>query len=166
MSLRSVSLVALPVLVLPLALVVGCGGSMSDTSSGTVSTNSAPAHLITISGMTFMPARLQVTPGSTVTVRNVDSTAHSVTSEAAMSAFHPGPMAGVSFDTGPFMGEMSFTIPPGAATGMVVPYFSTVDTSMMATPNGEIEIVPDTSMPMPMPMDMPMGMPMAKGSPM
>jgi plastocyanin len=153
------SRVALPVLVVPLALV-GCGGSMTDSSSGTVSTNGAPAHLITISGMTFMPARLQVTPGSTVTVRNMDSTAHSVTSEAAMNAFRPGTMGGVSFDTGPFMGEMSFTISPAAAAGMVVPYFSTVDTSMMATPNGEIEIVPAASMPMPMPMDMPTGMPM------
>ena len=154
--------VALPALVVALALL-GCGGSMTDaSSSGTVSTNGAPAHLITISEMSFMPARLQVPPGATVIVRNLDSTAHSVTSETAMNAFRPGTMAGVSFDTGPFMGEMSFTISPAAVTGIVVPYFSTVDTSMMATPNGEIEIVSDTPMPMPMPepMPMPMGIPM------
>jgi plastocyanin len=150
------SLVELPIIAVTLALV-SCGGSMSnDSSPTTVSTNSTPANLITISGMAFTPARLQATPGATVTVRNLDSMAHSVTSETAMDAFRLGAMGGISFDTGPFMGEMAFTIPPAAAVGTVIPYFSTVDTSMMTTPNGQIEIVPATPMPMPMPMSTPM----------
>jgi plastocyanin len=145
---------ALPFIAIGLAVASGCGGMMNNSNPGAVSANSAP-DLITISGMAFTPAHLQVTPGATVTVRNMDSMAHSVTSEAAMNAFRPGAMAGVSFDTGPFMGEMTFTIPMTAAVGTVIPFFSTTDTSMMMTPNGEIEIVAPTSTPMPMPMSMP-----------
>jgi len=136
--------------------LLGCGGGMTDGSGA--ATNSA-ANLITISGMAFAPERLQVTPGATVTVRNMDSVAHSVTSETAMNDFRHGSMAGVSFDMGPFMGEMTFVIPPMATVGGVIPYFSSVDTSRMMTPNGEIEIVGDMPMPDPMPMPMPgMGM--------
>ena len=48
---------------------------------------------------------------------------------------------------------MPFTIPMAAPAGTVIPHFSTVDTSKMTPPNGEIEIVPATSMPMTRPME-------------
>ena len=139
---------ALPFVSAFLALASACGGTMG--SGGSVAANDTPADLITISGMAFSPTQLQVTPGATVTVRNMDSMAHSVTSEAAMNAFTPGAMAGVGFDTGPFMGEATFTIPSSASAGTVIPFFSTVDASNMLTPNGEIEIVAGDAMPMPM----------------
>jgi plastocyanin len=128
---------------------------MSDSNPAATggSTNNPPDHVLTISGSAFAPARLQVTPGATVTVRNLDSMPHSVTSEATMNDFRPGAVAGISFDTGPFMGETTFTIPATAAVGTVVPFFSTTGTSMMMPATGEIEIVAATSMPTPtMPM--------------
>jgi plastocyanin len=154
------SLWVLSVLAIALALV-GCGGSMTrDGDPATVSTNgvsaNVPANVITISGMAFMPSRLQVLPGATITVRNLDLMSHSVTSEAAMGDFRLGAMAGISFDTGPFVGERTFTIPPTAPVGAVIPFFSTVDMSTMMTPDGTIEVMSDPSMPMPMPMSMPM----------
>jgi hypothetical protein len=89
-----------------------------------------------------------------VTVRNLDPMPHSVTSEAGVNAFRPGSVAGVGFDTGQFMGEATFMIPAAAAVGTLIPFFSAVDTTMMMTPTGEIEIVADTPMPM-SPMSMP-----------
>ena len=137
--------------------VASCGGSMSNDGNPAAtasSTNGTPADLITISGSAFTPATLQVTPGAMVTVRNLDPMPHSVTSEAGVNAFRPGSVAGISFDTGQFMGVATFMIPAAAPVGTVIPFFSAVDTTGMMTPTGEIEIVPDTSMPMPMPMPM------------
>ncbi len=139
--------------------LASCGGSMTSNSNGTpaaTSTNNATANLITISGMAFSPARLQVMPGATVTVKNLDSMQHSVTSEATVNAFRPGAVAGISFNTAPFMGQTTFMIPAGAAVGTVIPYFCTVHTSTMATPNGEIEIATAASTPTPTPMPAPM----------
>ena len=145
--------------------VASCGGTMSNDSSPGVtagSTNGTPANLITISGSAFMPATLRVAPGAMVTVRNLDPMPHTVTSQAATDAFRPGSVAGISFDTGQFMGQATFMIPTGAAVGTVIPFFSTVDTTTMMTPTGTIEI----SAQMPMQMQMPEPMPMMPMSPM
>ncbi len=114
------------------AITGGCGGSSS---------SSLPAGFyITISGMAFSPTNLAVPPGATVTVLNRDSIAHTVTSEATSGAYTPGSVGGVSFDTGQFTGQKSFTIPSTATEGTVIPYYCKVHTSTMATPNGTITI--------------------------
>jgi hypothetical protein len=51
-------------------------------------------------------------------------------------------VAGVSFDTGPFTGTRTFTLPGAAPAGTVVPYFCTVHLGTMATPNGTITVDP------------------------
>ena len=60
--------------------------------------------------MSFSPLDLAVPPGATVTVVTPDME-HSVTSEAAPEQYTPGAVAGISFDTGVFIGQKSFTIP-------------------------------------------------------
>jgi plastocyanin len=141
-------------------VVASCGGGMNDSGSlGAAPSTPATPNLITISGTTFMPARLLVTPGAMVTVKNLDAAPHSVTSEATANAFRPGSVAGISFDTGPVMSEATFMIPAAAAVGTVIPYFSSIDAPMMAMSSGEIEVVAETSMPMPMPMSMSSMMP-------
>ena len=48
------------------------------------------SNVITIQGMAFSPLRLEVTPGATVTVRNLDAEVHSVTSQSTRGAFRLG----------------------------------------------------------------------------
>src|SRR6266568_3463846 len=118
-------------------VAVGCGGS----SGSTTANSTTPAgHVINISGMSFSPLNLQVSPGDTITVHNRDAMPHSVTSEAAPNAFTPGAVAGVSFDTGLFQGDATFVIPASATVGTVIPYYCKSHTSTMATPNGEIDV--------------------------
>jgi hypothetical protein len=81
-----------------------------------------------------------------VTVRNADAAPHSVTSERAPDAFEPGEVAGIAFDTGPFTGERTFTIPPDAPAGAVVPFYCSVHRGSMRTPNGEIRVVPGAAL--------------------
>ncbi len=116
--------------------LAACGGSSSSSSSRPTT----PGFYIVISGMAFSPLNLHVPPGGTVTVLNDDSTAHSVTSESAPNAFTPGSVAGISFDTGPFTGNHSFTLPADAKNGTAIPYYCTVHKSAMATPTGTITI--------------------------
>jgi plastocyanin len=94
---------------------------------------------IVIQNFTFSPAQLEVAPGDTVEVQNLDSMPHSVTSQSAPGTFTPGAVEGVSFDTGPFSGSASFTIPASARHGMTIPYFCTVHRSAMAN-SGSITI--------------------------
>lgn len=122
---------------LAMGVLAGCGGSSSSSSS------SAPGFYITISNMTFSPATLAVPPGGTVTVINKDAVPHSVTSEASASAFTPGAVAGVSFDTGAFDGQKSFTLPTSAPNGTKIPFYCTVHAATMTPPNGTITV--DTS---------------------
>ncbi len=123
-------------------LVVACGGG-GGTSTPTPTPTPAPTptnpqptgFFITISGMRFSPQNLDVPPGATVTVINQDSSSigpHSATSESQQRSFTSGAVAGISFDTKPFTGQTTFTIPSTAAEGTVVPYFCTVHTSTMA----------------------------------
>lgn len=111
------------------------------TTPTTPTTPTAPqaAPTITISGFAFSPQNLNAAPGATVTVVNKDPTPHSVTSESAPGAFTPGAVGGVQFDTGPFTGQRTFTIPASAQPGTVVPYFCTVHRQGMAN-TGQITI--------------------------
>ena len=87
-----------------------------------------PGFYVRIHNMTFDPAELAVPPGATVTVMNEDGgTPHSATSEAKPNDFTPGASGGVSFDTGPFTGTHTFTIPAtGLTDGTVVSYYCSV----------------------------------------
>jgi plastocyanin len=135
-----------------LAALIACGGggSSSGSSTGgtpvpapgttTPSANPTAQNEITIKGMAFSPLKLEVAPGATVTVRNLDSMPHSVTSESTAGAFRPGAANGVSFDTGAFTGERTFTIPANAPVGATIPYYCSVHLGTMATPNGEIVV--------------------------
>ncbi len=127
------------VVALATIFAAGCGGSSSPAAP------SAPAtgFFITIFNMSFSPLNLHAPPGATVTVVNDDGIDHSVTSEANANAFTLGSVAGISFDTGPFIGTRSFALPSNAPNGTVIPFFCTVHKGTMNTPNGSITI--DTS---------------------
>lgn len=91
------------------------------------------ANVITISNFSFSPQNLDVAPGDTVTVKNLDPDPHSVTSQARPRAFVSGSVNGVAFDTGQFSaGTRTFAIPSGAPHGTIVPYFCSVHTNAMA----------------------------------
>ena len=58
---------------------------------------------------------------------------HSLTSTSEEGSVTPGAANGVAFDTQPFQGSASFTVPASAPVGTVVPYFWTVQGSVMGT---------------------------------
>ncbi|MBJ6764871.1 hypothetical protein JGU66_29250 [Myxococcaceae bacterium JPH2] len=86
---------------------------------------------ITIQNFAFSPANLIVPAGATITVINMDPVPHTVTSQTLPDTFIPGPVGTIVFDTGPFMGQTTFTIPADAVSGTFVPYFCAIHTSMM-----------------------------------
>jgi plastocyanin len=112
-------------LVVLTGLTAACGSSTT--------TPAASAFNITISNFSFSPLNLTVPPGATVNVTNNDGLAHSVTSEAVPLTYTPGSVNGVSFDTGPFTGQTSFTIPSSAPNGTVIPYYCSVHKGAMNT---------------------------------
>lgn len=120
------------------ALLLASCGSSSGGGGGVG--GGAPGFYIVVKGMAFSPIQLAAPPGATVTVVNQDAMAHSVTSEVAEGDFTPGSLGGVEFDTGPFTGQRTFTIPAAAADGTVVPYYCSVHKATMATPNGSIRV--------------------------
>src|SRR5512138_1052517 len=136
-DMRAVKMASMAIAAVALA---ACGGS---SSSSTSSRPTSPGFYIQINGMAFSPLNLHAPAGATVTVLNDDSVPHSVTSESAPNAFTPGAVAGISFETGRFTGNRSFTLPADAKEGTAIPYYCSVHTSTMATPNGTITI--DTS---------------------
>lgn len=110
-------------------LICNCGSSMAPTAPNTIA----------ISNYQYSPANLLVKPGTTVTVSNQDPMQHSLTSQNVMNAFRVGAVDGVQFDTGPFSGNATFTIPATATVGTVIPYFCTVHLATMG--QGQITIV-------------------------
>jgi plastocyanin len=132
------------------AILLACGGGYSSDDGGDPAPQEqGSTFTIVISGMTFSPAQLQVTPGATVTVQNLDSMPHSVTSQAMENAFTPGEVAGVAFDTGAFTGTRTIAIPTDAAIGTVIPYYCTTHLGTMVTPNGSIVVAAAPSNPDP-----------------
>jgi plastocyanin len=90
------------VLSLALALLGGCASSGGPSSSGPTSAANGP--VITIKDFTFTtPA--SVSPGATITVKNLDNTAHTVTADN-----------GNAFDDQAPTGNSTFTAPtkPGS----------------------------------------------------
>ena len=121
-------------------VALGCGSS-SAPAAPVLPTS---GFFITISNLTYSPSSLHAPPGATVTVVNLDSTPHSVTSESTANAFTPGSVSGIAFDTGAFTGgSVGFTLPANAPNGTVIPFYCTVHLSMMSPANGSITI--DTS---------------------
>lgn len=108
-------------------LATSCGGGGgSTTQKGGVS-----GFTITIRGMTFSPAELDVPAGATISVVSVNETYHTVTSEAKEGDFLEGGVAGVHFDTGDFDTVATITIPADAPNGTVIPYFCKDHHAMM-----------------------------------
>ena len=99
----------LAVVVLLAAAAVACGGS-SDEDPGT----QQPANAVAISGFLFKPDALTVSAGTTVTWRNADDIAHTVTAGV------PGTPSG-AFDSGNKVKDETFThtFPAGGT----FPYF-------------------------------------------
>ena len=120
---------------------VGCGGGTTNRN-GAANNTSSTASLITIAGFSFSPPDLLVAPGSLVTVKNMDTAGHSVTSESATDLFAPGAVDDIQFDTGVFTGTRSFNIPATATAGTVIPYYCSVHKGMMKT-RGTLTIVTD-----------------------
>jgi plastocyanin len=118
------------------------GGPAATGGQPGASTGGSPAAAptITIQNFAFSPNTLTVAPGDTVTVMNMDSAPHSVTSESAANSFQLGAVNGVQFDTGILNAGASgsFTIPASAPTGTAVPFFCKVHLSSM--PQGTLTI--------------------------
>jgi plastocyanin len=120
------------------------GGSTSATTGGQpgASTGGSPATAptITIQNFAFSPNAITVAPGDTVTVMNMDTAPHSVTSESAVNGLVLGAVNGVQFDTGILNAGASgtFTIPASAPAGTVVPYFCKVHLGAM--PQGTVTV--------------------------
>lgn len=131
-ALRPLALLSIAVAAVA-AAAGGCGGGSDDDGA-----RLAPGYYITVSNMTFSPLNLNVPPGATVNV--LASAEHSVTSQATAGAFTPGAVAGISFDTGVFVGQRSFPIPSSAADGTVIPYYCSNHLGTMVTPNGTITV--------------------------
>jgi plastocyanin len=78
-----------------LCVLAACGSTSSGGSASgggaAPATHSAPNTII-IKNFMFSPASLTVSPGAKVTVKNEDSTAHTVTS--SMKSFNTGNVAG------------------------------------------------------------------------
>ena len=102
--------------------------------------DSPAVEMVTILNYTYAPRRIAVWAGGAVLIRNYDAVRHTVTSEAAAGSHLPGAVNGVSFDTGPFLGDRVITIPAGAPVGTVVPYYCQLHGGAMLD-EGEIEIV-------------------------
>jgi plastocyanin len=109
-------------------------------AAGTGGSPAATSATINIQNFAFSPNDITVAPGATVTVMNMDTVQHSVTSESAVGSFALGAVGGVQFDTGVLApgGSGSFTIPASATAGTVVPFFCKVHLSAM--PQGSVTI--------------------------
>ena len=136
-------------LLLAATALLACGSDSYDDDGGTPpgEPGEASGFRIVISGNRFAPLRLEVSPGATVSVRNMDSMPHSVTSQSAPGTFRPGAVAGISFDTGAFVGERSIVIPATAAVGTEIPYYCSTHLGTMTTPNGTIVVAAAPSNP-------------------
>ena len=82
---------------------MGIGGTTTDggvDAAATPTTATASVTNIAIQNFAYVPNNVIVHPGATITVHNLDTVAHTLTSEAAMGNFTAGGVAGVSFNTG------------------------------------------------------------------
>ncbi len=88
-------------------LVSGCGGGSSGYGGGsnppptcTAATATATTS-VSLSGMSFVPSCVKISPGATITFQNADSIAHTVTTDAGQpetfDSGNLGPPAGAEF---------------------------------------------------------------------
>jgi len=118
----------------------GMDAGMADAGMDAGTMDAGTMMTITIQNFMYTPQHLTVAPGAMIMVMNMDTTAHTVTSEAAMDDFTPGAVNGIMFDTGSIAvnGTATISIPANAQTGTVVPFFCSIHTSAM--PQGDITI--------------------------
>jgi plastocyanin len=97
-------------------------------ATGTGGSPAATTATINIQNFAYSPGNVTVAPGATVTVMNMDSVAHTATSQSATGNFTRGAVNGVQFDTGTINpgASGSFTIPASAPSGTVVPYYCAI----------------------------------------
>jgi len=89
-SLRTkLALWILPVLLLSVLLIVGCGKDKSTDSNNNPPPNGTPGTLVVISNFTYSPSTLSISAGDTVTWRNDDSVNHTVTSDSGSELNSP-----------------------------------------------------------------------------
>jgi len=111
--------------------------------------NTSSGYLITIENYTFIPQHLEVPPGATVLVLNLDPFEHWVLSSAAPETYLYGTVNGVGFDTGPVPANAAsaFSIPGSAPVGTVVPYFCQIyEGAMLDAPDLTV-VAPDGGTP-------------------
>ena len=120
-------------------MLLSCLGGCGPEGAG-VPADSASVQMLTILNYTFTPRRITAVPGGAVLVRNEDTIAHTVTSAAAPGVHAFGAVAGIRFDTGPFLGDRVFTLPPDAPVGTVVPCFCFLHPGATGD-GGEVEVV-------------------------
>jgi plastocyanin len=102
LTFRNVRCLATVAAVLSALVLTACGSSAGSTASSaqpsassatsSAASSSAPAaaDTIVIHSFAFHPATLTVKPGATVTVRNADSTTHTLTDKANAKLFNTG----------------------------------------------------------------------------
>ena len=117
-----------------LLILTACGGDRSANAPA----GQVPA--LRIVNYTYLPQRLEVTPGTTIVILNEDQVQHSVTSTSTAGVFTYGTVNGLGFDTGPFTGTWTIAIPPTTPVGTVVPYFCELHAGAMLN-QGEIAVV-------------------------
>ncbi|MBI5375298.1 MAG: Ig-like domain-containing protein [Candidatus Schekmanbacteria bacterium] len=115
--------------------------AQSSTASVTLVPTITNGDTITISGLTFSPVNLGVSPGAVITVTNTVGFDHSVTSASEPEVYTNGAVNGISFDTGLFLSSsVTIEIPVTATVGTVIPYYCSQHMSLMTPKNGFITI--------------------------
>ncbi len=100
------------------ALLLACG-----PATGTEAPAGSSDAVVQIVDYTFVPPRITVAPGSAVLFLNLDGFQHAIATEAAAGSHVTAAAGGVSFETPPFTGSMTVTVPATAAPGTVIPFF-------------------------------------------
>jgi plastocyanin len=116
---RTTRLLGVALATLALTVALGACGSSSKSSASSSTSSAATGATITIHNFMFSPATLGVTAGTTVTVKNTDSTDHTVT---ALDG---------SFDTGPIHSGKTATFTVSKAG--TVKYHCNIHNYMMGT---------------------------------
>ncbi len=114
--------------------MLACGGS---AIGPLVPANTG--QLVSIVNYHYIPQRLEVVAGSSVIIRNEDPFPHTVTSESAPGAYTPGAVNGIRFDERiDARSARPISISAAAPVGTIVPYYSTLDGTIM---EGELVVV-------------------------
>lgn len=84
-----VALSILPVLLLSVLLIAGCGKDKATDSNNNPPPDGTPGTTVVISNFSYSPSTLSVSAGDTVTWRNDDNVNHTVTSNSGSELNSP-----------------------------------------------------------------------------